>query len=509
MTVTGANTFDGKTVRAEFDSDRNEWMFSAVDIVAALTGSPYGLARKQWGMMKLRMGDSENELTTNRGQLKLTAADGKRYTTDVLNKAGAAALAERLGPPSSKQFKEWLESFEGGRRKYVLKHKDISVIGIELDSSGAIFKLGEMFDERHLPVGTSDGKHADFSALREWWSRRSIPASREGLREFLDAFGMSLPQELLDKSFGLSLSDQYWICPDDAVIRWGDVNFFHNTFSEDVGNMLFGKNEIGDAGGVSLISPDNTSDGVLRKKWKIIDGKRCLIKSGSEPFRQEVPNEILASRICERLDIPFINYEAIEIDGEKYSVCEDFITGDTELVTAWHIRKSIPKRNNISEYESYIVFAESLGVTDIRRRTDMMIVLDFIIANTDRHYNNFGLIRDANTLEWISAAPIYDSGTSMWCRKMQEDIEPLSENTESKPFRNRQINQIKLVKDFSWIDFSALDGIEDEFAAILKETTASSPSFEIRNRTLCAALRKRIELLRGIADEQARTHKGR
>jgi hypothetical protein len=434
----------------------------------------------------------------------LAASDGKRYTTDVLNKAGAMELAKHLGSPHSKEFGEWLESFEGGRGAYILKHKEIPVIEVELDAGGAIFKFGELYDGKRLPVGTFDGKDANLSALREWWSRRSIPANREGLREFLDAFNMSIPQELLDKSFGLSLSDQYWICPNDADLKWSDVNFFHNPFSEDVGDMLFGKSEVGDADGVSLVSPDNTSDGILRKKWKVIDGKRCLIKSGSEPFRQEVANEMLASRICRRLGIPFVNYEAMDIGGEKYSVCEDFITGDTELVTAWQIKKLIPRENSVSEYDAYVAKIESLGVPNARRDTDMMIALDFIIANTDRHYNNFGLIRDANTLDWLSVAPIYDSGASMWCKSLPEDIEPLSDGVESKPFRKRHARQIGLVKGLSWIDFDALDGIEDEFAAILMETTAASSVSEARNATLCAALRKRIELLRGIAGRQAR-----
>ena len=504
MGTKGSNVFDGKTIRAEFDPMREEWMFSAVDIVSILTGRPHNLARKQWGMIKYRLGDVENELTTNRGQLKLAASDGKRYTTDVLNKKGALALADRLESPLSSGFKEWLESFEGGRRKHILKHKGVRVVEVELDSGGAISRCGELFNGEHLPVGTNVGKNADLSALREWWSRRSIPASREGLRDFLNAFNMSVPQELLDKSFGLSLSDQYWICPEDSDLTWDEVNFFHNPFSEDVGNMLFGKKGLEDTDGVSLISPDNTSDGILRKKWKIIGGKRCLIKNGSEPFRQEIPNEILASRICERLGIPFIRYEALDIDGEKCSVCEDFITSETELVTAWHLKKLYRKENNVSEYEMYVSIAESFGILDARKRTDMMIVLDFIIANTDRHFNNFGLIRNADTLEWLSVAPIYDSGTSMWCKSLPEDIEPLSEKIESKPFRNRHIKQIELVKDLSWIDFGALDGIEDEFATILNETTATSSLSEIRNKALCSALRKRIDLLRSIAEKQAR-----
>ncbi len=43
-----------------------------------------------------------------------------------------------------------------------------------------------------------------------------------------------------------------------------------------------------------------------------------------------------------------------------------------------------------------------------------MLTLDYIIANGDRHYNNFGFIRNAETLEWQGLAPIFDSGASLW-----------------------------------------------------------------------------------------------
>ncbi|MDR3185346.1 MAG: hypothetical protein LBU04_00830 [Christensenellaceae bacterium] len=72
---------------------------------------------------------------------------------------------------------------------------------------------------------------------------------------------------MLEKSSGLSLSDQYWICAKNQEVRWADVNFFHNSFSEDVGHILFKEIDVADTA-LSLFSPDNTSDGVLKKSGK-------------------------------------------------------------------------------------------------------------------------------------------------------------------------------------------------------------------------------------------------
>ncbi|MCL2798083.1 MAG: HipA domain-containing protein, partial [Firmicutes bacterium] len=413
-------------------------------------------------------------------------------------KAGVLALAGQVKFADTGALVAWLTVFDKAEKKYVLKHKDVDVIEIELNDAGEIAVIGKILNESHLPVGTAKGNGVDFAELKDWWGGRAIPASRDGIKEVLHEQGLCLPQQLLDKCLGLSLSDQYWICPQNEEIAWSKINFFYNEFSGDVGNLLFGSYKGQDVNAISLFSPDNTSDGMLKKKWKIMSGKRCLIKGGSGTFAQEAANEVLAAKICERLKIPFAPYWMIELDGERYSVCEDFVTGDTELVPAWRINRLIKKDNNTSEYEAFIGKVEEFGIKDVRRRMDMMITLDFIIANTDRHWNNFGLIRDANSLKWLSVAPIFDSGTSMWCKELSEEINPASPSIKSRPFRGTHAKQIKLVKDFSWLDLDALDGIESEYAGILTNLVKDPSKFVERANRLCAALRKRIELLRGI-----------
>jgi hypothetical protein len=498
------NTFDGKPIRTKYDAEHGEWLFSVIDVCGVLSRSAD--PGKYWSVLKTRLKTEETQPTTICSTLKLPAEDGKMRMTDVMNKDGIKTIARRItkSPHLEAAFIEWLDGFDPKEGLYTLKHKNVDVLEIELDGSGFISSFGRTFNMEHLPVGTVQKNGLDLVILRDWWKGRSIPASREGLQWILQVLDMTTPQQLLDKSFGLSLSDQYWISPQNADLRWEDVNFFHNSFSDDMGDLLFGKmNWEGlDPKAISLVSPDNTSDGVLKKKWKIIDGKRCLIKAGNKPFNQEVANEVLASRICERLGIPYINYDIIDLDGTKYCVCEDFITGDTELVTAWHVKNLIKSDNNTSDYDSFISKAEGFEIYDVRRRIDMMIVLDFIIVNTDRHYNNFGLIRDANTLEWLSVAPIYDSGTSMWCKEYFKEMNAESLQIDSKPFRTKHIKQIKLVKDYSWLDLNKLDGIEDEYAEILNDSVPDPSEFEVRNRRLCTELRRRIELLRKLIDKK-------
>jgi hypothetical protein len=380
--------------------------------------------------------------------------------------------------------------------KYILMHREIEVAEIELDELSHITNIYEVYAEEHFPVGTL-GKHGvDKTMLAKWWAKRSIPASRSGLRETLDLLHMSVPQELLAKCYGLSLSDQYWISPKDKPLMWKEINFFDHDFSEDVGNLLFGYGEFSDS--MSLISPDNTSDGQLIKKWKIADGKRVLIKGGSNPYQQEPLCEVIASGIAERLCIPHTKYTLLWEHEKPFSVCQDFITSETELVSAYHIMQSRKKPNDLSDYEFYLNCAEQLGVKNIREQTEKMIVLDFLIGNEDRHFNNFGLIRSAVTLEWIGVAPIFDCGTSLWYNTQESLIKPLSPNLPAKPFKKTHREQIKLVKDFSWLDMKKLKGMEEEMEEILSQ----SPYISRERRTvLCDAFCQRAELLGEIANE--------
>lgn len=180
-------------------------------------------------------------------------------------------------------------------KKYNLMHKSIPVAAIELDEATlTISSIHEIFSPEHVPLGIVIKKgQIDRAALNEWWCGRAIPASRDGIKNALEELHITSTQKLLDKGFGLSLSDQYWICPTDLVLNWNKMNFFQNPFSDDVGNILLGKKS--DSETISLMSPDNTSDGWLRKKWAIIGGKRCLVKGGSGTVQQEPYNEVFAS----------------------------------------------------------------------------------------------------------------------------------------------------------------------------------------------------------------------
>lgn len=136
--------------------------------------------------------------------------------------------------------------------------------------------------------------------------------------------------------------------------------------------------------------------------------------------------------------------------------------------------------------------ADKNNISNIKDFFDSMIVLDYIIANTDRHHNNFGFIRDVNTLEYLSPAPIFDSGTSLW-HKYSVLSNKIGTPVIAQPFYNTHEMQLSLVKNWDRFDFSKLRNITEEIYDILNKNPLIDKK---RNNIICAALKERIQSIK-------------
>ena len=92
--------------------------------------------------------------------------------------------------------------------------------------------------------------------------------------------------------------------------------------------------------------------------------------------------------------------------------------------------------------------------------------MDFIINNEDRHLFNFGFLRDPASLELLSAAPVYDSGLSLFYSWFSNTIDE-QELTISKPFMANHRFQMRLASDFSWLDGKKLRAVPELIHGIL------------------------------------------
>lgn len=100
--------FEERKVRTVWDDRTEKWYCSIVDVVAVLTDSPN--PRKYWSVLKTRLKKEGSELATNCSQLKMLAADGKYYKTDVADTEQLFRLIQSIPSPKAEPFKLWLSS---------------------------------------------------------------------------------------------------------------------------------------------------------------------------------------------------------------------------------------------------------------------------------------------------------------------------------------------------------------------------------------------------------------
>ena len=110
--------FDDREVRAVWDEENAKWWFSVLDIVAVLTDqNDYTKTRNYWKYLKAKLKKENNQLVSVTTQLKLTAADGKQYKSDMLDYNGIIALGKTFPGTKANRFIEWFtysdESIDG------------------------------------------------------------------------------------------------------------------------------------------------------------------------------------------------------------------------------------------------------------------------------------------------------------------------------------------------------------------------------------------------------------
>ena len=388
--------------------------------------------------------------------------------------------------------------------KCILMNKNKKVLTAEYQSSLGVFTdIYNVIDIDFAPIILKNAYQLNEDlkvSLSEWFKGRGIPSWRDDLDLLLAKLNISTPTELLDKAFGLSLSDQYWIKPFDSEIEYKDINFFEHDFEDSEFTSVTFSNTRDSNTKISLISPNNTTDGRLKKTWIIENGKRYLLKGGYKNEVMQPFNEVLATMICKRLGFKHIPYTIDVIKDKIVSKCECFINKDTELISAYQILHN--NCNKDKAYETYIKILENNGISKAREKIENMFILDFIMLNEDRHLNNFGIIRNVENLNWIETAPIFDTGQSL--NILDYNDEELVINGDGRFFYDMDkfdtiINYIKNIKRF---DLSKLDGICEEFDDLLHKYQNITKMTDRRIDKICTLLLSRINKLKRVIDSK-------
>ena len=182
--------FNQKTIRREWDSEKELWYFSIVDIIEVLTDSTR--PRKYWNDLKIKLTTEGSQLSEKIGQLKLMAPDGKKYLTDVGDTETILRLIQSIPSPKAEPFKIWLAkvgyerieetedpelTFERAMKTYLQKGYSKEWINQRLKSIEVRKDLTDEWKERGIT------KDIEFAILTDEitraWSDMSVKAYKQ------------------------------------------------------------------------------------------------------------------------------------------------------------------------------------------------------------------------------------------------------------------------------------------------------------------------------------------
>ena len=256
-------------------------------------------------------------------------------------------------------------------------------------------------------------------SLRHWLRHRTIPANRAYVQNFLSKLGLSEKDfmGILDVGRGLSLNDSYWVVPVGFEGTFAEYNLFDNPFSKMLSWIAF--TGYGSTPKRSFrSSPEFTTNGMLPKAWRRINGEIRLYKGGTSGFSntgKEPYSEYYAAQVAQAMGLDAVSYGLARWKGQLCSTCRLFTSKSVSYLPAGALIRENGLTPVVCMYEEK---GQSSFLAD-------MLLFDAVIRNTDRHLGNFGFLVDSCTNKVIAPAPLFDHGLSLFCYVMDGDLENL------------------------------------------------------------------------------------
>lgn len=390
------------------------------------------------------------------------------------------------------------------KKTYVLMHKNVAVLAGDYDSQKASFNaITEVFSYDHVPYSARENGSVSLEHLNHWLRWRGIPGYRVGLDRLLSRLEVESPRELLSKYYGLSVSDHYWLREEEEQFSYDSVNFFHHSFDQDgFGRAMFAFGKV-DVTSSARRTPNNTLAGYQKKAWFHRNNELVLFKGGSFLYQMEPINEMIASVMAKRLGMDAVPYTTEIYESQLVSVCPNMLDMNHELITADDVLAvHVPPADRF-HFNDYVSILKEMGIANASKCMDDMLVLDFLMMNTDRHNQNFGVIINADTMKWEKVAPIFDTGTGLACLKFDDELKTWPADYRYRLFNAKEISDkalISLIQNIERYDFSVLDDIPDIYAKQMHKyqmiTNMSNPRIEAQKRLLGWRIRllKQVQL---------------
>lgn len=302
---------------------------------------------------------------------------------------------------------------------YELKHFNTTLLRFSATEDSATPEIEILWvneKERYLlPLGMD----ISGAGIAKWLKQRTIPKNRAYVNNFLSKCGLHInrPMNIIKVSKGLSLNDCYWVVEEGFTGTFEKYNLYDNRFSQLLALIAF--TGYGSSVRTSLAScPEFTTNGMLPKCWRRVDGTIRLYKGGTSGASNtgcEPYSEFYAAQVAKALGVNVISYNLSKWKSELCSVCDLFTSKDYSYLPVGRVVTS----GGMEAVEEYY---QKFGKEYVNA-LHAMLVLDAVIFNTDRHFGNFGFLIDNKINKIAAPAPLFDHGNSLFNYAGHDDLE--------------------------------------------------------------------------------------
>ena len=314
-------------------------------------------------------------------------------------------------------------------QEYMLRLYDMDLLAFSLVEQGIEGLKARLLwvSEEHRQLLPLDMDLSDAGVLK-WLQKRVIPKNRAYVAEILKTFGLSIndTKGIIDVCKGLSLNDSYWVVPRDFSGTFAQYNLYENRFSEILSLVAY--TGVGQSDATFTTSPELTTNGMLPKAWRFIEGEGIYLykggtfgaaNTGNEPY-----SEFYACQIAQAMGLNAVSYELENWKGILASRCKLFTDIDTSYIPIGRIVREGGLKACLDNYEK-------LG-PEAYEQVRIILVFDAVIYNEDRHFGNFGVLRNNRSGVVTGAAPIFDNGLSLFNFAMPEDFKDLDSYAKTR-----------------------------------------------------------------------------
>lgn len=278
-----------------------------------------------------------------------------------------------------------------------LMHKDDTFAKLDIDDYG--FKVIDFYTNR-FPCESEP-------VLHKWFSVRQTPYGAGNLADAYKFSGINTFSDYICITNFTSINDCFWVKTDSRQ-TWKTVNLYHNPFTHCLEEVFMGRSSMNKSIKGRIYSPCFTNGGSFPKIFRHNNNSIYCIKGSRKQELAELNNwfiysEILVNQVYKYLGVDYyVRYNLTMYKGSI--VCTSKIFSNE----AYEYFPAVYKLNGYPCYEKVVQLFYNFELFYI------MLLIDCIIFNKDRHTGNYGFMVESNTGRVVSMSPVYDNNYALF-----------------------------------------------------------------------------------------------